>query len=130
MKIDRMDHLVLTVKDLAANCEFYSGVLGMQVINFGEGRTALRFGNQKMNLHEAGREFSPRARTPTPGSGDLCFITSVPMAQVIEHLRGCGTEIVEGPGPRTGARRMLDSVYIRDPDDNLIEISNETSEPS
>ena len=130
MKIDRVDHLVLTVQDLAATCEFYSKVLGMEVITFGEGRTALRFGVQKINLHEVGSLNEPRAQLPTPGSADLCFITSVPMAQVIAHLRDCAVEIVTGPGPRTGARHVLDSVYVRDPDENLIEISNETSQPS
>ena len=128
MKINRLDHLVLTVKDLAATCDFYSRVLGMEVATFGEGRTALRFGSQKINLHEAGKEFSPKAHTPTPGSGDLCFITEAPMQQVIAHLSSCRVEIVTGPGPRTGARHVLESVYIRDPDENLIEISNETEE--
>lgn len=128
MKIDRLDHLVLTVKDLAATCDFYSRVLGMEVATFGAGRTALRFGSQKINLHEAGKEFSPKAQAPTPGSGDLCFITKVPMHQVIAHLNSCRVEIVTGPGPRTGARHVLESVYVRDPDENLIEISNETGE--
>ena len=102
----------------------------MEVVRFGEGRTALRFGNQKINLHEVGSNLHPRAHMPTGGSGDLCFITSVPIPEVIEHLKTRGVEIVTGPGPRTGARHMLESVYIRDPDQNLIEISNETGEPA
>lgn len=130
MKIDALDHLVLTVKDLAATHKFYSEVLGMEVVRFGEGRTALRFGGQKINLHEVGSNLLPRAHVPTAGSGDLCFITSVPLSEVVDHLNARGVEIVAGPGPRTGARRMLESVYIRDPDRNLIEISNETGEPA
>jgi catechol 2,3-dioxygenase-like lactoylglutathione lyase family enzyme len=130
IKIDRLDHLVLTVKDLAATHKFYGEVLGMEVVTFAEGRTALRFGIQKINLHEVGSDLHPRAHLPTAGSGDLCFITSVPMAEVIQHLNNCGVKIVTGPGPRTGARGVLESVYIRDPDQNLIEISNETGEPA
>lgn len=129
MKIDSLDHHVLTVKDLAATHKFYGEVLGMEVVTFGEGHTALRFGQQKINLHEVGSELHPRADVPTCGSGDLCFITSVPMAEVVAHLNFRGVEIVTGPGSRTGARRVLESVYIRDPDQNLIEISNETVEP-
>jgi len=127
MQIDHLDHLVLTVKDLAATCAFYSRVLGMEVLNFGEGRTALRFGSQKINLHVAGKELPLRAERPTPGSGDLCFITETPLARVVAHLKECGVEVIEGPGPRTGARHVLESVYIRDPDGNLVEISNETA---
>ena len=130
MRIDRLDHLVLTVKDLSATHKFYSEVLGMEVVTFGEGRTALRFGDQKINLHEVGSDLHPRAHAPTSGSGDLCFITSVPMAEVVEHIKSRGVQIVTGPGPRTGARRILESVYIRDPDENLVEIANETSEPT
>jgi catechol 2,3-dioxygenase-like lactoylglutathione lyase family enzyme len=130
MKIARLDHLVLTVRDLAATCEFYSRVLGMEVVTFGEGRTALRFGSQKINLHVAGKELPLRAKVPTPGSGDLCFITEEPLEGVEAHLEACGVPIIEGPGPRTGARHVLRSVYVRDPDDNLIEISNETDTPA
>lgn len=130
MKIDALDHLVLTVNDLSATHDFYSEMLGMEVVKFGEGRTALRFGKQKINLHEVGSNLLPRAQAPTAGSGDLCFITSVPISEVVDHLNARGVEIVTGPGPRTGARRMLESVYIRDPDQNLIEISNETGEPA
>ena len=124
MKIDRLDHLVLTVQNIAGTCDFYSRVLGMQVVTFGEGRKALQFGRQKINLHGRGREFDPKARHPTPGSGDLCFITDVPLRQVMDHLRSCGVEILEGPVKRTGAAGPIESVYLRDPDGNLIEVSN------
>ena len=124
MKIDRIDHVVLTVRSIQATADFYSRVLGTEVVTFGAGRTALRFGEQKINLHEAGKEFEPKALRPTPGSGDLCFITRVPLRHVIDHIRSCGVKIVEGPGARTGAKGAIESVYIRDPDGNLIEISN------
>ncbi|MFQ5896954.1 MAG: VOC family protein [Candidatus Methylomirabilia bacterium] len=124
MRVDGIDHVVLTVRDIRVTCEFYSRVLGMQVVTVGDGRTALRFGKQKINLHQAGREFQPKALHPTPGSGDICFITEIPLERVREHMRSCGVEIVEGPVRRTGARGPLESIYVRDPDDNLIEISN------
>ena len=127
MQIDSLDHLVLTVRDIEATCDFYVRILGMTVVIFGEGRTSLRFGRQKINLHQAGREFEPKARHPTPGSADLCFITSVPLPQVIEHLESCKTEIVVGPVKRIGATGPLRSVYIYDPDGNLLEISNTLS---
>ena len=125
MKIERLDHLVLTVADITATCDFYRTALGMEVITFGEGRTALRFGNQKINLHEAGREVDPKAERPTPGSGDLCFITGIPLDSVVAHLKECGVEILLGPVRRTGARAMLNSLYLRDPDHNLVEVANE-----
>lgn len=124
MKIDSIDHLVLTVRDIQMTCEFYSQVLGMEVVTFGNGRKALRFGTQKINLHEAGKEFDPHALHPTSGSGDLCLLTDQPLNQVIEHLRSCGVAIVEGPVRKAGAVGPLESVYVRDPDGNLIEISN------
>jgi catechol 2,3-dioxygenase-like lactoylglutathione lyase family enzyme len=124
MKIDHIDHIVLTVRDIDATCEFYSRVLGMQVSVFGEGRKALSFGNQKINLHEAGKEFEPKAEKPTPGSADLCFITDTPLEQVAVHIRTCGVDIIEGPVRRTGAVGPIESVYLRDPDRNLIEVSN------
>ena len=96
----------------------------MKVQTFGEGRKALVFGKQKINLHEAGREFEPKAETPTKGSGDFCFITSNPLADVIKHLQNCGVTIEDGPVPRTGAVGQIISIYLRDPDQNLIEISN------
>jgi catechol 2,3-dioxygenase-like lactoylglutathione lyase family enzyme len=123
MKIERLDHLVLTVNDIEATCRFYSTVLGMQIVSFGSGRRALAFGNQKLNLHERGREYLPHAEHPMPGSGDLCFIAAVPLASVLDHLNACAVSIVEGPVERTGATGKIRSVYIRDPDRNLIEIS-------
>lgn len=124
MKIDRIDHFVLTVSDLDATCEFYSRVLGMEVVTFAGGRRGLAFGIQKINLHLAGREFEPKAQRATPGSGDFCLITTVPLADVIAHLASCGVEIIEGPVDKTGATGALRSVYFRDPDLNLVEVSN------
>lgn len=124
MKIESIDHIVLTVKDVEATCAFYAQVLGMDVATFGSGRKALLFGAQKINLHEHGNEFEPKANVPTPGSADLCFVTGVPVAQVTEHVRSNGIEILEGPVQRTGAVGSITSVYFRDPDGNLIEVSN------
>jgi catechol 2,3-dioxygenase-like lactoylglutathione lyase family enzyme len=124
MNINRLDHLVLMVNDIEATCSFYKRVLGMKVVVFGGGRKALSFGAQKINLHQKGKEYEPKALKPTPGSGDLCFITSVPMSEVIAHLTSCGIEIIEGPVRRTGATGPIISVYFRDPDLNLIEVSN------
>jgi catechol 2,3-dioxygenase-like lactoylglutathione lyase family enzyme len=124
MEIERLDHLVLTVADIERSCEFYKQVLGMDVVHFGEGRTALKFGRQKINLHPADRIPGLVADKPTPGSGDLCFITPVPLSEVTAHLARCAVPIVAGPGPRAGAVGTIQSVYIRDPDQNLVEISN------
>lgn len=124
MKIDRVDHFVLTVVDIDASCDFYARVLGMDIVSFGQGRKALSFGSQKINLHQHRHEFEPKARQPTPGSGDFCLITSVPLAQVIEHLKHCEVTIEEGPVSRTGACGPIQSVYFRDPDGNLVEVSN------
>jgi len=124
MEIQQIDHLVLTVRNIAATCGFYSQVLGMEVIVFADERKALRFGQQKINLHEQGKEFEPKALVPTPGSTDLCFLTRVPLAQVIQHIRSCGVQIIEGPVRRTGAIGPIESIYLRDPDGNLLEISN------
>jgi len=126
MQIDRFDHLVLTVRDVDATCSFYARVLGMQVVTFGEARKALAFGRQKINLHQAGREFEPKAALPTPGSADLCLIAAVALDEVIAHLAACGVAIVDGPVMRTGATGSILSVYFRDPDGNLIEVSNYT----
>jgi catechol 2,3-dioxygenase-like lactoylglutathione lyase family enzyme len=123
MNIDRIDHLVLTVRDIQATCEFYATVLGMEVVTFGE-RKALQFGQQKLNLHQIGQEFEPKALHPTVGSADLCFITQTPLAQIIEHIQACGVAIETGIVPRTGAIGTMDSIYLRDPDGNLLEISN------
>jgi catechol 2,3-dioxygenase-like lactoylglutathione lyase family enzyme len=124
MHLDALDHVVLTVRDLEATIAFYVDVLGMQAQTFGEGRRALAFGSQKINLHEAGREFEPKAAAATPGSADLCFLTTVPLDEVIAHLQSRKIAIVQGPVPRTGATGKLLSVYLRDPDGNLLEIAN------
>jgi catechol 2,3-dioxygenase-like lactoylglutathione lyase family enzyme len=121
--IDHLDHLVLTCIDIDATKRFYSDVMQMELQTFGEGRYALRFGNQKINLHERGREFEPKAHLPVPGALDLCFIAGVPLDDVIAHLKQRGWPIVEGPVERTGATQKIRSVYVRDPDLNLIEIS-------
>ena len=126
MKIDAIDHFVITVRDIEATCKFYSEVLGMQVITFGaDQRKALTFGRQKINLHEAGKELEPKAAKPVPGSADFCLITSVPMPEIVKHLRELNITIEVEPSPRTGAVNKLESVYVRDPDGNLVEISNE-----
>ncbi|RAS70978.1 catechol 2,3-dioxygenase-like lactoylglutathione lyase family enzyme [Lentzea atacamensis] len=124
MRIDRLDHLVLTVADLTRTIDFYAGVLGMEEVTFEDGRKALAFGRSKINLHEAGREFEPKARQAVPGSADLCFITEDPLDEVIATLREHGVAILEGPVDRTGAAGTIRSVYVRDPDGNLVEISN------
>jgi catechol 2,3-dioxygenase-like lactoylglutathione lyase family enzyme len=124
MQIDRIDHVVLTVRDSEASGVFYQRVLGMKVVTFEGGRKALAFGNQKFNLHQAGKEFEPKADRPTPGSADFCLITSTPIAEVVAHLESCGVRILEGPVQRTGASGPILSVYFRDPDLNLIEVSN------
>ena len=125
IKIDHLDHLVLTVKDISVTCDFYSRVLGMDIVSFGDRRKALAFGNQKINLHEQGKEFEPKAANPVPGSADLCLITKTPLNEVIAHLQLERVDILEGPVVRTGASGPILSVYIRDPDKNLIEISND-----
>jgi catechol 2,3-dioxygenase-like lactoylglutathione lyase family enzyme len=125
MHIDRIDHLVLTVHDIDATCAFYTRVLGMQAVTFEAGRTALAFGSQKINLHQAGHEFEPKALHPTSGSGDLCLITDLPLGEVIAHIQSCGVAIEEGPVQRSGAIGPIESIYLRDPDGNLIEISND-----
>jgi catechol 2,3-dioxygenase-like lactoylglutathione lyase family enzyme len=122
--IDRIDHLVLTVKDMAATCAFYEKVLGMEVVTFAGGRTALSFGANKINLHQQGKEFEPKAHRPTPGSADLCLITKAPIAAVIERLRLSNVPIAHGPTTKIGALGPMTSVYFRDPDLNLIEVSN------
>lgn len=124
MRIDRLDHLVLTVADIDVTTRFYAEVLGMAVETFGEGRTALRFGSSKINLHRAGNEFEPKAHTALPGTADLCFVVDDPIETVIAELDAHEVEIIEGPVQRTGAVGTLLSVYLRDPDDNLIELSN------
>jgi catechol 2,3-dioxygenase-like lactoylglutathione lyase family enzyme len=124
MHIDHLDHLVLTVADVEATAAFYERVLGMTSVSFGAGRRALAFGVQKINLHAHGREFEPKATRPTPGSADLCFITSTPLDEVQAHLAAQGVAVEEGPIQRTGAMGPILSVYFRDLDGNLIEVSN------
>ncbi len=124
MIIQRIDHFVMTVRDIDATCDFYAKVLGMDVATFGAGRKALVFGTQKINLHAAGKEFDPKALRPTPGAVDVCFITENPLEGVIKELHSLGVVIEEGPVKRTGATGDILSVYLRDPDGNLVEISN------
>ncbi len=129
MKIDSLDHLVLTVADIDTSIAFYTEALGMEVVTFAGGRKALSFGSQKINLHQRGKEFEPKAWAPSPGSADLCFLSSVPLTQVADHLVACGVNVIEGPVQRTGATGAILSVYVRDPDMNLIEISNRMPMP-
>jgi catechol 2,3-dioxygenase-like lactoylglutathione lyase family enzyme len=122
-----LDHLVLTVRDLGATIHFYRDGLGMDVRRFGpnEERVALHFGSQKINLHEQGKEFEPKATVPTPGSADLCFLTDQPVAKLKVELEAAGLDVIEGPVERSGAAAPILSIYLRDPDGNLIEIANE-----
>lgn len=124
MRVDRLDHLVLTVVDIGAAIRFYTEVLGMEEVTFGSGRKAVGFGRSKINLHQAGREFEPKARRPTSGSADLCLIVDDPIDAVMRELRKAGVVVEEGPVRRTGATGALVSCYLRDPDGNLIELSN------
>ena len=124
LAIDRIDHIVITAFDVERTIDFYRRVLGMEPITFAEGRRGLAFGRQKINLHQSGREFEPKALKPTRGSIDLCFITETPLDQVAAHLKKCGVVIAEGPVPKTGALGPMTSLYFRDPDGNLIEVSN------
>jgi catechol 2,3-dioxygenase-like lactoylglutathione lyase family enzyme len=130
MKVQRIDHVVLTVADIERTIAFYQRVLGMAVVSFGEGRRGLAFGDQKLNLHQAGREFEPKARRPTPGAIDLCFTTDVPLEEVKAHLKSQSVAIEHGPVDKVGARGALRSIYFRDPDGNLIEVSNEVGPTS
>jgi catechol 2,3-dioxygenase-like lactoylglutathione lyase family enzyme len=124
IRIDRLDHFVLTVASIEATCEFYARVLGMEVRTFAGGRNSLHFGATKINLHQVGREFEPKAHKPVPGSADICLIAATPLDQVEVHLRACGIAILEGPVERTGATGAIRSLYFRDPDANLVEVSN------
>ncbi|MEQ1104145.1 VOC family protein [Acinetobacter ursingii] len=124
MQISHLDHLVLTVAEIEATCNFYQHVLNFEVIEFGENRKALKFGSQKINLHQTGHEFEPKAAFPTQGSADLCFISETPIEHIIQDLKQLHIDIEQGPIQRTGAMGAILSVYIRDPDHNLIEISN------
>lgn len=124
MEVDHLDHLVLTVKDIEATSQFYESVMGMQKVSFGAGRFALTFGNQKINLHELGNEFEPKAGNVKEGSVDFCFIIKTPIEDAIQHVQSQGVDIIEGPVARTGAIGKIVSAYFRDPDSNLIEVSN------
>jgi len=124
IRIDRFDHIVLTVGSIERTCGFYARVLGMTVETFGAGRTALHFANQKINLHAAGREYEPKARTALPASADLCLIANTPLEEVIGYLKKMEVPIELGPVSRVGATGEIESVYIRDPDGNLVEIAN------
>lgn len=127
MKIKNIDHLVLTVADIEKTVDFYTSILGFEVVTFGENRKALTFGNQKINLHQKGKEFEPKAEHPTCGSADLCFISETHIYEVLQELKEKNIEIIEGIVERTGALGKIQSVYFRDPDLNLIEISNYSS---
>ncbi|PVZ80299.1 VOC family virulence protein [Serratia sp. S1B] len=127
MKITHLDHLVLTVNSVERSCDFYHRVLGVEIVTFRGNRKALVFGQQKINLHQVGEEFLPHAGNPTSGSADLCFICATPLQQVVEQLVKLGITIEQGPIERTGATGPIMSLYIRDPDNNLIEIANQLS---
>jgi catechol 2,3-dioxygenase-like lactoylglutathione lyase family enzyme len=124
MKVDSLDHVVFTVKDIDATCQFYTKVLGMEIVTFSENRKALSFGSQKINLQLFGRESTLIASKPTPGAADVCFVTSVPLTDVIAHLKECAVALIAGQVERTGARGQMMSIYFRDPDGNLVEVCN------
>ncbi|AMR42212.1 VOC family protein [Elizabethkingia anophelis] len=124
MRITSIDHIVLTVADIEKTVQFYTEVLGFKLVTFGGNRKALRFGNQKINLHQKGHEFEPKALYPTPGSADICFITETNVEDVLKELQAKNIQITEGIVERTGALGKIRSVYLRDPDSNLIELSN------
>ncbi|WP_250255753.1 VOC family protein [Chryseobacterium sp. Marseille-Q3244] len=124
MKIKNIDHIVLTVADISKTIEFYTEIMGFEAVTFGDHRKALTFGNQKINLHQKGHEFEPKAKTPTCGSADLCFIAQTDIHEVMAELKQKNVEIIEGIVDRTGAVGKIRSIYFRDPDQNLIEVSN------
>jgi catechol 2,3-dioxygenase-like lactoylglutathione lyase family enzyme len=124
MEVSHLDHLVLTVRDIEKTVQFYQVALGMRSISFGENRVALVYGNQKINLHQLGNEFEPKAGQVQAGSADLCFILKTPINNAKEHLVNLGIEVIKGPVNRTGAVGSILSLYFRDPDQNLIEVSN------
>ncbi len=122
--ISTIDHLVITVHDIEKSCTFYETVMGLEIISFGEERKAIKVGDQKINLHQTGNELSPCAKHPTPGSADLCFITPKPISDYLSHLKDRGIDIELGPVKRYGVFGEMDSVYFRDPDGNLLEVSH------
>ena len=124
MEVSHLDHLVLTVQDIHRTVAFYQSVLGMKKLSFDDGRVALSYGNQKINVHQLGNEFEPTAGNVSSGSADLCFILKTPLAEAQKHLSACGVAIIDGPVSRAGAMGPIISLYFRDPDQNLIEISN------
>ena len=123
--IDHLDHFVLTTARTGECIDFYTRVLGMKLERFGEGRMALKFGGQKINLHERGKEFEPKAMAASPGTLDICFIAAVPLKDLIARLAACNVPIIEGPVMKTGALGPIRSVYVRDPDGNLVEVSEQ-----
>lgn len=123
MNVASLDHLVLTVVDIARTCDFYTRALGMRVARFGEGRVALHFGQQKINLHQVDRTFDPKAKAPTAGSADLCFLLTGALEAAVAHLKALGITIEVGPVERTGATGRIQSIYLRDPDGNLLELA-------
>lgn len=125
MEISKLDHFVLTVRDTEETVSFYTSVMGMKKEMFGQGRIALKYGDQKINIHALGDKFEPKASKPVPGSADLCFITKTPLNEAISHVKSFGVEIIEGPVERRGANGTILSFYFRDPDNNLIEVANE-----
>lgn len=124
IRIKSIDHLVITAGNLAKTVEFYSRVLGMEHVEFGNGLHAMHFGGQKFNIHNLSTDVTPKARNIAPGSEDFCLLTDTPISEVVTHLNACGVEIEEGPVSRSGAAGILESVYFRDPDGNLVEVSN------
>ena|SRR5947209_3081053 len=129
MQLQRIDHVVFTVRDIDHTCDFYARVLGMEVVTFAAGRKALQVGQSRINLHAYGHEFEPKAAHPAPGTQDLCVISTTPLTDVLRQLDPEGVAVLEGPVMRTGARGRIESIYLRDPDGNLIEIACEV-EPS
>ena len=124
MLISTLDHLVITVHNIEKSCTFYETVLGLEIISFGDGRKAIKVGDQKISLHQTGKEISPCAKHPTPGSADICFTTPKPISDYLRHLKNSGIDIELGPVKRHGVFGAMDSVYFRDPDGNLLEVSH------
>jgi catechol 2,3-dioxygenase-like lactoylglutathione lyase family enzyme len=124
VEVKSIDHIVLTVRDIKTTLDFYQNILGMEVETFAENRIALKFGSQKINLHQYGKEFEPKAESPLPGSMDLCFITETPLTEAMSQVGAGGVAIIEGPVNKTGAQGPIKSFYFRDPDMNLIEVAN------